>query len=49
MQLPVAVKKLKAHVISNAIDLREFLFEANTLWRLKHRWHPAAFLDVYTS
>lgn len=37
VQVPVAVKKLKAHVISNAIDLREFLSEANTLRRLKHR------------
>ena len=36
-QVPVAVKKLKPHVINNAIDLREFLSEANTLRRLKHR------------
>lgn len=36
-QVPVAVKKLKAHVLNNTADLREFLSEANTLRRLKHR------------
>lgn len=37
MQVQVAVKKLKAHVLNNTADLREFLSEANTLRRLKHR------------
>jgi hypothetical protein len=37
LQVQVAVKKLKPHVLSNAVDLREFLSEANTLRRLKHR------------
>ena len=43
-QVPVAVKKLKPHVINNAIDLREFLSEANTLRRLKHRYTLLAYL-----
>ena len=37
LQVQVALKKLKPHVLSNAVDLREFLSEANTLRRLKHR------------
>ncbi|KAL0045432.1 hypothetical protein WJX82_006390 [Trebouxia sp. C0006] len=41
----VAVKKLKPHVLSNAVDLREFLSEANTLRRLKHR-HIVEFKGV---
>ncbi|KAA6421992.1 MAG: dual specificity kinase splA-like [Trebouxia sp. A1-2] len=41
----VAVKKLKPHVLSNAMDLREFLSEANTLRRLKHR-HIVEFKGV---
>ena len=45
-QVPVAVKKLKPHVINNAIDLREFLSEANTLRRLKHRYTMLAYLYV---
>jgi len=42
LQVQVAVKKLKPHVLSNAVDLREFLSEANTLRRLKHRWASLA-------
>ena len=37
LQVPVAVKKLKPEVLTNARDLREFLAEANTLRQLKHR------------
>lgn len=37
LQVNVAVKKLKPHVLSNTSDLREFLAEANILRRLKHR------------
>lgn len=43
--VPVAVKKLKSHVLSNAVDLREFLSEANTLRRLKHK-HIVEFKGV---
>ena len=37
LQVPVAVKKLKPEVLTNARDLREFLAEANALRQLKHR------------